>query len=98
MNNSTLNQLAVQEKTRREILHKSELIPPLPDLVVRLLAVLNKPDTEPEDLERLMQNDQVADVQLGDGVFGKGLNEVVKNNDMNYPPEWRLSRSGRKKP
>ena len=59
MTQSALNQLAVQEKTRREILHKSELIPPLPDLVVRLLAVLNKPDTEPQDLEDLMQNDQV---------------------------------------
>ncbi|MCR9247236.1 MAG: HDOD domain-containing protein [bacterium] len=59
MNNSTLNQLAAQERTRREILHKSELIPPLPDLVVRLLSVLNKQETEPEDLEALMQNDQV---------------------------------------
>jgi putative nucleotidyltransferase with HDIG domain len=59
MSHSTLNQLALQEKTRREILHKSDLIPPLPDLVVRLLAVLNKQDTEPQDLEALMQNDQV---------------------------------------
>ncbi|MCA8954144.1 MAG: HDOD domain-containing protein [Planctomycetes bacterium] len=59
MNNSTLNQLAVQERMRREILHKSDLIPPLPDLVVRLLAILNKQETEPHDLEELMQNDQV---------------------------------------
>ena len=59
MSHSTLNQLAQQEKTRREILHKSDLIPPLPDLVVRLLAVLNNQETEPEDLERLLQNDQV---------------------------------------
>ncbi|MCC7063938.1 MAG: HDOD domain-containing protein [Planctomycetes bacterium] len=59
MSHSTLNQLALQEKTRREILHKSDLIPPLPDLVVRLLAVLNKQETEPQDLETLMQNDQV---------------------------------------
>ncbi len=51
-----------------------------------------------EGMLPLMQNDRSADVQLGDGVFGKGLNEVVKNNDMNYPPEWRLSRSGRNKP
>lgn len=56
---STLQQIAQQEKTRREILHKGDLIPPLPDLVVRLLAVLNKQETEPQDLERLMQNDQV---------------------------------------
>lgn len=59
MSHSALNQLAVQERTRREILHKSELIPPLPDLVARLLALLNKQDTEPHHLEQLMQNDQV---------------------------------------
>lgn len=59
MNHSTLHQIAGQERTRREILQRGELIPPLPDLVVRLLAVLNRQDTEPEDLEQLMQNDQV---------------------------------------
>ncbi|MEO6597512.1 MAG: hypothetical protein ABIP94_22440 [Planctomycetota bacterium] len=42
MSHSTLGNLALQERTRREILHKSELIPPLPDLVARLLGVLNK--------------------------------------------------------
>ncbi len=51
-----------------------------------------------EGLLPLMKNDRVADVQLGDNVFNEGLNNIVKNNDMNYPPEWRLSRSGRKKP
>ena len=59
MTQSALNHLAKQEKTRREILHKSDLIPPLPDLVARLLGILNKPDTEPEHLEKLLQNDQV---------------------------------------
>jgi putative nucleotidyltransferase with HDIG domain len=59
MSHSTLNQLARQEKMRREILHKSDLIPPLPDLVVRLLGLLNKQNTEPADLENLLQNDQV---------------------------------------
>ena len=59
MPQSSLNQLAKQEKTRREILHKSDLIPPLPDLVARLLGILNKADTEPEHLEQLLQNDQV---------------------------------------
>ncbi|MCB1688875.1 MAG: enoyl-CoA hydratase/isomerase family protein [Halioglobus sp.] len=51
-----------------------------------------------ESMLPLMQNDRNDDVQLGDNVFGEGLNNIVKNNDMNYPPEWRLSRSGRKKP
>ncbi|MCB9879614.1 MAG: HDOD domain-containing protein [Planctomycetes bacterium] len=59
MSHSALSQLALQEKTRREILHKSDLIPPLPDLVTRLLALLYKQDTEPRDLEQLLQNDQV---------------------------------------
>jgi enoyl-CoA hydratase/carnithine racemase len=27
-----------------------------------------------------------------------GLNTTVKNNDNNFPPEWRLSRSGRREP
>ncbi|MFN3240752.1 MAG: HDOD domain-containing protein [Planctomycetota bacterium] len=59
MTHSSLNQLAKQEKTRREILHKSDLIPPLPDLVTRLLGLLNQQETEPQDLENLLQNDQV---------------------------------------
>jgi len=59
MTQSSLIQLARQEKTRREILLKSDLIPPLPDLVARLLGMLNKQETEPEDLESLLQNDQV---------------------------------------
>ena len=42
--------------------------------------------------------DKDNDVDLTEGTFGKGLNNVVKDNDMNFPPEWRLSRSGRKKP
>jgi len=27
-----------------------------------------------------------------------GLNVAVKDNDSAYPPEWRLSRSGRRRP
>ena len=59
MISSSLNQLARQERTRREILHRSELVPPLPDLVTRLLGLLSRQETEPVDLERLLQNDQV---------------------------------------
>jgi hypothetical protein len=51
-----------------------------------------------EGMLPLIQNDQPNDVDLTDGTFEKGLNNVVKDNDMNFPPEWRLSRSGRKKP
>jgi len=39
------------------------------------------------------------DVVLGDEVFKeRGLNNVVKDVDMLYPPEWRLAHSNRKKP
>ena len=80
MSHSTLSQLALQEKTRREILHKSDLIPPLPDLVVRLLAVLNKQETEPQDLETLMQNDQVLVAKMGAMVNSPfyGLNRTIR--------------------
>ena len=51
-----------------------------------------------EGMLPLIQNDQQNDVDLTEGTFEKGLNNVVKDNDMNFPPEWRLSRSGRNKP
>lgn len=51
-----------------------------------------------EGMLPMMKNDRQNDVQLGSNVFDKGLNNVVKDLDMQYPPEWRLSRSNRKKP
>ena len=51
-----------------------------------------------EGMLPMMKNDRAADVQLGDEVFGEGLNNVVKDIDMQYPPEWRMSRSNRRKP
>lgn len=40
----------------------------------------------------------VQKTSLTHGAFEKGLNNVVKDNDLDFPPEWRLSRSGRRKP
>ncbi|HSW12937.1 MAG TPA: enoyl-CoA hydratase/isomerase family protein [Solimonas sp.] len=51
-----------------------------------------------EGMLPMMKNDKASDVQLGSDVFEKGLNNVVKDLDMEYPPEWRLSRSNRRKP
>jgi enoyl-CoA hydratase len=51
-----------------------------------------------ESMLPAMKNDRAADVQLGDEVFGEGLNNVVKDLDMQYPPEWRLSKGNRRKP
>ena len=80
MSHSTLTQLALQERTRREILHKSDLIPPLPDLVARLLGVLNKKETEPADLESLLQNDQVLVAKMLAMVNSPfyGLNRTIR--------------------
>ena len=45
-----------------------------------------------------MKDDVPGDVNLGSGVFEKGINNVVKDLDLAYPPVWRMSRSGRAKP
>lgn len=51
-----------------------------------------------EGMLPMIANDREQEVDLTEGTFNRGLNNVVKDNDMNFPPEWRLSRSGRKKP
>ena len=37
------------------------------------------------------------ELMLGDNTFDKGLNNAVKDNDDQFPPDFRLSKSGRKK-
>ncbi|MCA8940969.1 MAG: HDOD domain-containing protein [Planctomycetes bacterium] len=64
MNQTTIDKLARQERIRREILNKSDLIPTLPDLVVRVIELLNRGTTEPEELERHIQYDQVLVAKL----------------------------------
>lgn len=59
MASSPIEQIAVRERARREILVKSDLIPPLPDVVVNLLGLLNNADTEPQDLEKHLHFDPV---------------------------------------
>ncbi|WP_317929853.1 enoyl-CoA hydratase/isomerase family protein [Halioxenophilus sp. WMMB6] len=51
-----------------------------------------------EGMLPMMKNDRASDVAFGEETFNKGLNNVVKDIDMQYPPEWRLQRSNRKKP
>jgi len=38
-----------------------------------------------------------GEMELGDETFGKGLGQAVKNNDLLFPPDWRMSYSGRAK-
>lgn len=52
-----------------------------------------------EGMLPLMKDDGATDVNLAKGsTFQQGIGKVVKNNDLNYPPDWRLSFSGRRKP
>ncbi|MFD1611513.1 enoyl-CoA hydratase/isomerase family protein [Sphingomonas tabacisoli] len=51
-----------------------------------------------EGMLPLMKDDRLGEVNLGKGGFDAGIAATVKNNDLNYPPEWRLSRRGRAKP
>jgi len=51
-----------------------------------------------EGMLPMMKNDREADVEFGKETFEKGLNNVVKDMDMQYPPEWRMQKSNRKKP
>lgn len=37
-----------------------------------------------------------GELTLGDDTFEKGLNNAVKDNDHLFPPEWRLSKGGRR--
>jgi enoyl-CoA hydratase len=38
------------------------------------------------------------ELMLGDDTFDKGLNNAVKDNDSLFPPDFRLSKSDRKRP
>ena len=51
-----------------------------------------------EGLKPLMSNDSTGDLDLGADTFAKGLNNAVKDNDAQFPPDWRLSFGGRNKP
>jgi enoyl-CoA hydratase/carnithine racemase len=48
-----------------------------------------------ESMLPIVSNDG-NELTLGDETFDKGLNNAVKDNDSLYPPDFRLSRSGRK--
>jgi len=50
-----------------------------------------------ESMLPIVKNDG-NELKLDDETFDKGVNNAVKDNDDLYPPEWRLSKSGRRKP
>jgi enoyl-CoA hydratase/carnithine racemase len=46
-----------------------------------------------ESMLPLVKSD--GELDLGEDTWSKGLNNAVKNNDANFPPDWRLSMSAR---
>ncbi len=51
------DQLAFRERTRREVLQKSDLMPSLPDLVMKILRLLNDGSADLSEFENLLRND-----------------------------------------
>lgn len=51
-----------------------------------------------EGMLPMMRNDRKDQAGVDSDTFDKGLNNVVKDIDMLYPPEWRMGMSNRKKP
>ena len=52
-----------------------------------------------EGIKPIMTDDSGGiDQGLGDDVMERGLANSVKDNDMRFPPDWRLSFGGRSKP
>lgn len=54
---SSMAKLALRERTRREIVQKSELIPSLPDVVVEVLRLVADKGAEIQQFEELLKND-----------------------------------------
>jgi enoyl-CoA hydratase len=47
---------------------------------------------------QLRSDDDGKRATLSQETMDAGLNLAVKDNDNAYPPEWRLSQSGRRRP
>ena len=47
---------------------------------------------------QLREDDDGGQATLSQETMDAGLNLAVKDNDHQFPPEWRLSRSGRRHP
>ena len=50
-----------------------------------------------EGVKPMMADDSAEDLGLGGNTFDQGLNNAVKDNDLRFPPDWRLSYGGRNK-
>jgi len=49
-------------------------------------------------MKGMMTDDSAEDLGLGTDTMEKGLANSVKDNDLRFPPDWRLSMGGRAKP
>jgi len=50
-----------------------------------------------ESMGGQLRDDVGRSANLSNETMDAGLNLAVKDNDSNFPPEWRLSRSGRRR-
>jgi enoyl-CoA hydratase/carnithine racemase len=50
-----------------------------------------------ESMGGQLRDDVGRSANLSNETMNEGLNLAVKDNDSNFPPEWRLSRSGRRR-
>jgi len=50
--------------TNRELLMRADLVPPLPELVTRLLTMLSRPETEPKEIEEVLAHDPLLAARL----------------------------------
>ncbi len=57
MAQKVFDQLAFRERTRREVLQKSDLMPSLPDLVMKILTLLNDGGADLSEFEKLLSKD-----------------------------------------
>ncbi len=81
MTQSPLARLATHERARREILLRCDRLPPLPEVVVEVIQLLEAPDTEPEDLARHLQRDPALVARMLGTVNSPlyGLNRTISS-------------------
>ena len=51
-----------------------------------------------EGMLPLVKDDMAGGIKVDGATFEKGLAAAVKDNDAQFPPEWRLSYRGRSAP
>jgi len=61
---SIIDRTSSPERTRGEVLTMCQLVAPLPEIVVRVIALLDKDDTDAAEVERHLENDPALTAKL----------------------------------